>query len=746
MESVGRRSPTSSAGGGRLLAAGNGGSAAEAQHLTAELVGRFRRRPAAAVAPSPVRRDVEPDGDRQRLRRRAGVRPTGRGARSPGDVLVLLSTSGRSANVAGRGQGGPRGGPGGVGDDRARRRTRSPASPTRRSSVDAPSPPRRAGGRTSSPCTWCAPPWTRRSRCRAVPELAERWREPCGWSSSATRCSTATSSGAAERVAPDAPSPSSTAGPTRRRPGGAGLAAACSPRAAGGEVTLVTALGTRRRRGARLRELLAGPGRCARARATPARPGCKLRIRAGGPAVAAARRPRRRPRPGALPAAPRAAVDAADAVLVADYGRGVTAHPGVRAALPGARRAAGGVGPAPARRRPGAGRAARHARTAAEAAAVRGAAPAAGDLTAAAGAAARALAGAGGACATTGRAGRAAVLARASAAAGLPAPPLPRGDPCGAGDRSPRAAALALAARRAAVEAVAGGGARASSCVAAGGAAAPCAVGRRRPVPPLRRRRSPTAAVARGARGGGTVVATGGCFDLLHAGHVGDAAGGPRARRLPRRAASTPTRRCAGSRAPAARSCPRPTAPGCCAALAASTPSSCSTRTTPDARARAAAPARLGEGRRLRRRRLPEADASPLGRRRRARPYLAGRSTTSSSSPVLRGELAVEPSAVDAVEGRPRTGPCRHRRRLRPGRRRRARRGRRPAARRSCWTAGAPPDARPRARSTSPTPPARAAAVGSGDRVGGLGGVVTAAGIDACGTLDDVDGGDVGRG
>ena len=40
------------AGGGRLLAAGNGGSAAEAQHLTAELVGRFRedRRPFSAIA------------------------------------------------------------------------------------------------------------------------------------------------------------------------------------------------------------------------------------------------------------------------------------------------------------------------------------------------------------------------------------------------------------------------------------------------------------------------------------------------------------------------------------------------------------------------------------------------------------------------------------------------------------------------------------------------------------------------
>ncbi|HEV2087234.1 MAG TPA: SIS domain-containing protein, partial [Cryptosporangiaceae bacterium] len=39
-------------GGHRLLAAGNGGSAAEAQHLTAELVGRYRddRPPFSAIA------------------------------------------------------------------------------------------------------------------------------------------------------------------------------------------------------------------------------------------------------------------------------------------------------------------------------------------------------------------------------------------------------------------------------------------------------------------------------------------------------------------------------------------------------------------------------------------------------------------------------------------------------------------------------------------------------------------------
>ena len=41
--------------GGRLLVAGNGGSAAEAQHLTAELVGRFleERRPLSAETRRP---------------------------------------------------------------------------------------------------------------------------------------------------------------------------------------------------------------------------------------------------------------------------------------------------------------------------------------------------------------------------------------------------------------------------------------------------------------------------------------------------------------------------------------------------------------------------------------------------------------------------------------------------------------------------------------------------------------------
>ena len=85
--------------GGRLLVAGNGGSAAEAQHLTAELVGRFEgeRRPLSAIAlhgdtssVTAICNDYGPDEVFARQ-----VEAHGR----PGDVLLLLSTSGRSGNV-----------------------------------------------------------------------------------------------------------------------------------------------------------------------------------------------------------------------------------------------------------------------------------------------------------------------------------------------------------------------------------------------------------------------------------------------------------------------------------------------------------------------------------------------------------------------------------------------------------------------------------------------------------------------
>ncbi|MCW2513043.1 MAG: phosphoheptose isomerase [Mycobacterium sp.] len=86
-------------GGGRLLACGNGGSAAEAQHLTAELVGRFRseRVPLSAIslhADTSALTAIANDYGAEEMFAR-GVRAHGR----RGDVLVALSTSGSSPNV-----------------------------------------------------------------------------------------------------------------------------------------------------------------------------------------------------------------------------------------------------------------------------------------------------------------------------------------------------------------------------------------------------------------------------------------------------------------------------------------------------------------------------------------------------------------------------------------------------------------------------------------------------------------------
>ncbi|CAA9479822.1 MAG: Phosphoheptose isomerase [uncultured Solirubrobacteraceae bacterium] len=95
----GRELAETLAGGGRLLAAGNGGSAAQAQHLTSELVGRYRDdRPAFSAislcAETSALTAIGNDYGVEAMFARQ-VRAHGRS----GDVLVLLSTSGRSPNV-----------------------------------------------------------------------------------------------------------------------------------------------------------------------------------------------------------------------------------------------------------------------------------------------------------------------------------------------------------------------------------------------------------------------------------------------------------------------------------------------------------------------------------------------------------------------------------------------------------------------------------------------------------------------
>ena len=85
--------------GGRLLVAGNGGSAAEAQHLTAELVGRFDgdRRPFSAIALSSETSSVTAIGNDYGFDEVFARQVAGHARHD--DVVLLLSTSGRSRNL-----------------------------------------------------------------------------------------------------------------------------------------------------------------------------------------------------------------------------------------------------------------------------------------------------------------------------------------------------------------------------------------------------------------------------------------------------------------------------------------------------------------------------------------------------------------------------------------------------------------------------------------------------------------------
>ena len=85
--------------GGKILACGNGGSAAHAQHLVAELVGRFRedRRALPAIALTADSATLTALGNDFGYGE-VFARQVRALARS-GDLLVAISTSGNSANV-----------------------------------------------------------------------------------------------------------------------------------------------------------------------------------------------------------------------------------------------------------------------------------------------------------------------------------------------------------------------------------------------------------------------------------------------------------------------------------------------------------------------------------------------------------------------------------------------------------------------------------------------------------------------
>lgn len=86
-------------GNGKILACGNGGSAADAQHFAAELVGRFEkeRQGLAAIAlttDTSILTAVANDYSFTAVFEKQ-VRALGQ----PGDILLAISTSGNSANV-----------------------------------------------------------------------------------------------------------------------------------------------------------------------------------------------------------------------------------------------------------------------------------------------------------------------------------------------------------------------------------------------------------------------------------------------------------------------------------------------------------------------------------------------------------------------------------------------------------------------------------------------------------------------
>ena len=332
--------------------------------------------------------------------------------------------------------------------------------------------------------------------------------------------------GRADRLSPDAPVPVVSGLSEVDRPGGAGLAALLAARD-GGEVVLVTALGADPA-GRRVADLLAAAGVRVVAGRLPGRTPTKERVRVAGQSLLRIDREETGPAPPAVIAAMIEAVHSAGAVLVSDYGRGLTADPGLRAAVAAAARAVPvvwdphprGSDPVPGVRlvTPNLAEALRFTGRSAD-----GGRDGGGGTVAAAARAGLELTErwrVGGVAVTLGSGGALLAGGPDDVPLVVPAPAVgPVGDPCGAGDRFAATAAARLATGALPSEAVTAAVAAASAYVAAGG---PAGLSARRPPPagPAASPRSAAEVVGQVRAAGGTVVATGGCFDLLHAGHV----------------------------------------------------------------------------------------------------------------------------------------------------------------------------------------------------------------------------------
>ena len=318
--------------------------------------------------------------------------------------------------------------------------------------------------------------------------------------------------GQATRLCPDAPVPIVDVSTVRRRAGGAGLVATMLADD-GHDVSLVTVLGSDEA-AAQLKDELSGITVVSGPSAAPTP--VKTRIRASGQQVVRFDEGWERPAMAEVSLAMLRALKEADAVVVADYGRGLTSNPAFRATLGRlARRTRVVWDPHPAGADPVPGVDVVTPNLA-EARRAANSAGSAGEIAEKLLRQWRTKA----VLVTLGEEGAVLVSSGAKAAVPIPAPKLTVPDPCGAGDRLAASLAIHLMAGTTIEEACALAVLEASSFLATGGVAAL----------PSRRRPRPSALPAAGADAfalartiqerGGTVVATGGCFDLLHAGHA----------------------------------------------------------------------------------------------------------------------------------------------------------------------------------------------------------------------------------
>ncbi len=329
--------------------------------------------------------------------------------------------------------------------------------------------------------------------------------------------------GRSERLSPEAPVPVLRDLTEHRRPGGAALAALLAAHSGPRPVVLIAPLASDAA-AAEIRDMLAGQVEVLPLPWTGSTP-IKTRLRVGDHPLARIDEGGDLGDVGDVPGRVASVLAGAAAVLVADYGRGLTADARLRTVLTAAARRVPVVwDPHPHGARPVDGVALatpNEAELNLFVSAPAGAEPYRAERhgLAAVHHSARQLAAlwqARSVCVTLGSRG-AMLCGGDNSPFMVGAQSVGRGDTCGAGDSFAVAAALAFAAGALPSEAVVQAVAQAGRFVAAGGAAG---FDPRPTTPDADPAPSVDALLAEVRRRGGVVVATGGCFDLLHAGHV----------------------------------------------------------------------------------------------------------------------------------------------------------------------------------------------------------------------------------